>query len=98
VNVDLTGHTAFVTGGARGIGYACAGMLKHAGASVVIADRDAAAMEEAARNLGCFGVSVDVGDENSVQTAYEEALSKAGPVDILVNCAGVLQRTLPPTG
>jgi len=88
--VNFAGRIAVVTGGASGIGAACAASLAAHGARVVIADRKpaAAALAQA--------VVVDVADENSVAAALEEIESRIGPVQVLVNSAGVLQRTLPP--
>lgn len=96
MKIDLTGRSALVTGGARGIGYACAELLRSAGAAVVIADRDEEAMNESAKALDCHRTVMDVGDEQSVESARHAAEGLVGPIDILVNCAGVLQRTLPP--
>lgn len=96
VSIDLSGQRALVTGGARGIGLACARLLASAGASVVVADKDALAAQRAARETGGIAVEMDVGEESSVQAAASLAQAQVGEIDVLVNCAGVLQRTLPP--
>jgi NAD(P)-dependent dehydrogenase (short-subunit alcohol dehydrogenase family) len=88
--MSFSGRVAVVTGGASGIGAACARLLAEQGARVVIADRKPAA------GPGGQAVALDVADENSVAAAAEEIESRIGPVAVLVNGAGVLQRTLPP--
>ncbi len=94
--IDLSGKTALVTGGASGIGLACATLLAAAGARLIVADKNAEAAVAAASSLGGIDLAVDVGDEASVDAAVQCVAAKAGQVDVLVNCAGVLQRTLPP--
>src|SRR5690349_6829866 len=88
-HIDLSGRAAIVTGGARGIGYACAERLLRSGAAVTLWDHDGAALDAAAAALAALGqvrvAAVDVTDEHSVA----EAGRKAGSVDILVNNAGI---------
>jgi NAD(P)-dependent dehydrogenase (short-subunit alcohol dehydrogenase family) len=90
------GRLAVVTGGASGIGAACAGFLAGRGARVVIADRNAPAAETLASQLGGKAVALDIGDPAAVETAAAAIEADLGPVSVLVNSAGVLQRTLPP--
>jgi len=90
----LDGRTAFVTGGAQGIGFACAEALAEAGARVTIGDRDGATLEQAKEQLArrghAVGVSqLDVTDSSAVQTAADEMLAREGRIDILVNNAGI---------
>ncbi len=94
--IDLTGKNALVTGGASGIGLACATLLAAAGARIVVADRNAEAAARAAAELHAIDVVMDVGDDASVEAAAALVRSRMGAIDVLVNCAGVLQRTLPP--
>ena len=84
---DLAGRRALVTGGASGIGRACAVRLAAAGAEVVVADRDAEAAKAVAELVGGTAVAVDLSDLDAV-----DALDLA--VDILVNNAG-LQHVAP---
>jgi len=88
--------TAVVTGGGSGIGEACARSLAIAGHRVVVADRNLANAERVAAEVAGIAIAVDVADEESVVTAAAEVARSAGRVDVLVNSAGVLQRTLPP--
>jgi 3-hydroxybutyrate dehydrogenase len=78
----LVGKRALVTGGASGIGRACAQRLASAGASVVVVDRDAEAAERVAGEVGGTAVAVDLADLDAV-----DRLDLA--VDVLVNNAGV---------
>lgn len=86
---DLRNRTAVITGGASGIGKAIAAELAKAGARVVLADVDAPALEQAARELGAVGLQTDVTDLASMERLAGETLARFGAVDILVNNAGV---------
>ncbi|ATY12235.1 NAD(P)-dependent oxidoreductase [Amycolatopsis sp. AA4] len=77
-------RTVLITGGAGGIGRAIGAAFAEAGDSVVLADLDGA--EEAAKSLGGRGIRLDITDE----TAISAALDEVGPVDVLVNNAGLL--------
>jgi 3-oxoacyl-[acyl-carrier protein] reductase len=89
-SIDLRGHVAVVTGGARGIGLACAERLRAAGARVSLWDQDGAALAEAARKLGdVHSVTVDITSEASVAAAAQAAVAALGKIDILVNNAGI---------
>lgn len=94
--IDLRGHRVVVTGGASGIGLACVQRLAACGAMLVIADKNVAAAQAVAEEIGAHSVSMDVGDEASVEAAARKIEEELGEVHGLVNCAGVLQRTLPP--
>lgn len=77
------GRTAFVTGGARGIGRTIAETLRDLGARVAVGDLSAPDIP------GCMGFELDVTDEASVASAVGGIEAAAGPVDILVINAGI---------
>jgi NAD(P)-dependent dehydrogenase (short-subunit alcohol dehydrogenase family) len=85
-----------VTGAASGIGKACALAFAAEGSTVVFADRDFAGAQQLAEQYKGGAVAIDIGDDDSVATAAAEVMKRHGRVDVLVNSAGVLQRTLPP--
>lgn len=88
----LDGRHALVTGGARGIGLACAQALQQRGAALTLLGRDRAALDTAVATLSKHGqvhaVVADIADEASVRAAFEQAAQHGGAVDILVNNAG----------
>ena len=89
---DLSGRTALVTGGGRGIGRHLAIGLAEAGADVFVASRKLDACEEAARaitELGRRGVALqaDVGRSEDVERLVAQVLEKTPRLDILVNNA-----------
>jgi NAD(P)-dependent dehydrogenase (short-subunit alcohol dehydrogenase family) len=85
----LDGRVAVVTGGNRGLGYAFARALGEAGARVAIAARDAERSAAAAAELGALAVPLDVTDPASVEAMVGRVTDELGPVDVLVNNAGV---------
>jgi len=84
------GRTAVITGGASGIGYAAAQKFKAAGMNVVIADRDQAALEVAADELGggVLAVTTDVSILADVEALRDAAMDRFGGIGILMNNAG----------
>jgi len=89
-SIDLRGRAAVVTGGARGIGYACAERILASGAKLSLWDQDADALAAAAKALGgAHTVAVDITNEASVAAAAQAANTVLGQVDILVNNAGI---------
>jgi NAD(P)-dependent dehydrogenase (short-subunit alcohol dehydrogenase family) len=77
--------TVLVTGASSGIGLAVVEALCARGARVIAAARDAAALERVAAGTGCTPCAFDVGDEAAIARAF----ATFGPLDGLVNCAGV---------
>jgi 2-dehydro-3-deoxy-L-rhamnonate dehydrogenase (NAD+) len=90
-HIDLAGQVAIITGGARGIGFACAQRYIASGASVAIWDNDAAAANAAVAQLGdkAWAQIVNVADENSIASATAALMAKFKRIDILVNNAGI---------
>jgi len=91
---DLAGRVAVITGGGRGIGYACAEALAEAGARIVLVERDEAAARSGATALEAAGAEVswrlvDVTDPAALETAAAAIEREVGAVDILVCCAGI---------
>ncbi len=93
--MDITGSSAIVTGGASGIGEACARALAAKGATVVIADLNAEKGEALAKELGGAFARVDVTNTDDLKAAVEQADALA-PLRVLVNSAGIgwAQRTI----
>ncbi|PPE70620.1 SDR family oxidoreductase [Caldimonas thermodepolymerans] len=90
---DLTGRTALVTGGSRGLGLQIAEALGAAGAKLMISSRKSQDLEQAVAHLQDQGIdarwiAADASREEDVQRLADETLQRVGPVDILVNNAG----------
>lgn len=88
----LNGQVVVITGGAGGIGSATARALVKAGAKVALGDLDHAAAEELAEKLGPgnIGGRVDVTDVESFEAFVERAEAEVGPMNALINNAGVM--------
>jgi 3-hydroxybutyrate dehydrogenase len=82
VNVDLTGHSALVTGAASGIGRACAERLSRAGAAVTALDLDGDAAGEVTEGIGGEALQADLSDYGMLDGLEVDA-------DIVVNNAGL---------
>ncbi|HEX8324965.1 MAG TPA: SDR family oxidoreductase [Tepidisphaeraceae bacterium] len=92
---DLTGKTAIVTGGSRGIGLAIAQELIARGARVTICARDAqelaAAEQELTRDGGeVLSVVCDVTQADEIANVVQQTRARFGPIDVLVNNAGII--------
>jgi 3-oxoacyl-[acyl-carrier protein] reductase len=85
----LDGKVALVTGGGQGIGEAICRRLAQAGAKVGVFDRNAAAAQRVALAIGGHAVAGDVTSEADVETAVEDVRDHLGPIDLLVNNAGI---------
>jgi NAD(P)-dependent dehydrogenase (short-subunit alcohol dehydrogenase family) len=90
---DLSGKTALVTGGSRGLGLQLAQALGEAGAKIMLSSRKAEDLEEAAAELQSQGIdarwiAADCAKEEDIRRLAEETLQRMGDVDILVNNAG----------
>ncbi|MFD3595738.1 SDR family oxidoreductase [Nocardia sp. NPDC058640] len=95
----MTHKTAFVTGGARGIGAATAAKLAADGFAVAVVDLDADAAVATAEKINAdggtaIGLGCDVADEAQVNAAVARTVAELGSLDVLVNNAGVLRDNL----
>ena len=93
MDLQLTGKTAVVTGGSKGIGKACARLLAEEGVDVAILARNQATLDAAAAEIAqatgrrVFPIACDTGNTESVNSAFEQAAAQLGRIDILVNSA-----------
>lgn len=90
---ELTGKTAIVTGGGRGLGAQIAEGFAEAGANVVLCSRKVDACQEVAENLQKLGVKTlalacDISNPDDVNRVVEETVKEFGTIDILVNNSG----------
>ena len=92
---DLTGKSAVITGGSKGLGLAMAEGLASAGADVMLVSRNAdqakAAAEQVAADYGhkAIGLGADISDADQANGMAQSALSEFGKIDILINNAGI---------
>jgi 3-oxoacyl-[acyl-carrier protein] reductase len=94
---ELSGKVAVVTGGSRGIGRAIADSLAAGGARVAVVARDQGRAQTAAQELpggNHAGFGCDVADEGAVESTIKAVEEQLGPVEILVNNAGITQDNL----
>jgi 3-oxoacyl-[acyl-carrier protein] reductase len=92
---SLSQQVAVVTGAGQGIGEGIATRLAAAGARVAILDANATAAAEVASRLAGIAVCCDISSAPSVKQAMDTVSAQLGPVQILVNNAGITGRTLP---
>lgn len=94
---EFSGRVALVTGGAKGIGRACCWELARSGAAVAVnfrsSEDEAEKTVEAIREAGgkALAIQADVSDEGQVQRLVENVESQLGPIDLLINNAGVFE-------
>jgi len=91
-NMEISGKTAFITGGARGIGFAVAKKFLEAGAKVTIFSKTTSNLEGELDKDKTLIIEGDVTNRESVREAIAETVQKFGSLDILVNNAGVAKR------
>jgi len=94
MDISLSGRSAIVTGGSKGIGFAIATRFTASGGDVAIVGRGREALDSAVKQIGAaakgriVGVQGDVGTMAGVQAAYDQAMAAFGKIDIVVNNAG----------
>jgi NAD(P)-dependent dehydrogenase (short-subunit alcohol dehydrogenase family) len=92
---SLTGKVVAITGGGRGIGRAIAQALAREGARVAVGDLDRSSAEQTAAALGepAVGLGLDVTDHAGLIAFLDEVEQRLGPLDVLVNNAGIMPVT-----
>jgi 3-oxoacyl-[acyl-carrier protein] reductase len=97
MDLGLEGRVAIVTGGSRGIGWACAASLLEEGAKVALVSRDAARLEAARDALAEAGtviaVPTELRDDAAVRAMVDRTLAELGRIDILINAAATVTPT-----
>lgn len=93
----LEGQVVLITGSARGIGWGIANVVAEAGAHVILNDIDRALLEKQkhdmlSRGLKCSIAPFDVTQEDQVERGIAESVAELGPIDVLVNNAGIQNR------
>jgi NAD(P)-dependent dehydrogenase (short-subunit alcohol dehydrogenase family) len=92
---DLTGRTAIITGGSKGLGLAMAAGLASAGANVLLVNRTAEEGAAAARSLSeqygtrVLSFSADISNREQTEAMAQRAMAEFGRIDILINSAGI---------
>ena len=88
----LVGQVAAITGGGRGIGRATARALAQAGVKVAIGDLDVVSATKTAEDIGAgaIGLGLDVTDRDSFAAFIAQAEEQLGPIDIMINNAGIM--------
>jgi NAD(P)-dependent dehydrogenase (short-subunit alcohol dehydrogenase family) len=94
MEISLSGRSAIVTGGSKGIGFAIASRFAASGGAVAVVARGREGLDDAVKqirsgsNAHVIGIQGDVAKARDVQRAYDEAMAAFGKVDIMVNNAG----------
>jgi len=100
MDLNLAGRTVLVTGGSKGIGFACAAAFAAEGARVAISSRNLDTLAAAGKALKEKGhevltVAADLVDPKSAPELVAQVERRLGPVEVLVNCAGAAKRYAP---
>ena len=94
---NLKGKRALITGSSQGIGYALAKGLDAAGAEIILNGRNKDKLDQAAKSLtpkhNLYQLSFDVTDQNDTNKAINKFENEIGPIEILINNAGMQYRT-----
>lgn len=95
---SLAGRRALITGSSQGIGYALAAGLAASGATIVVNGRDTGKLDTSAQQLAAQGATVeklpfDATEHDTVREAVDTFEANTGPIDILINNAGMQHRT-----
>jgi NAD(P)-dependent dehydrogenase (short-subunit alcohol dehydrogenase family) len=96
MNLFEQGRVALITGGARGIGYACARSLALEGVKVALVDINGDRVRESAENLtnetgtAAIGIAADISSETDVARMVKEATGEFGKIDLFLNSAAIL--------
>lgn len=94
MDLGLSDRVVLVTGGSRGIGFACAEAFLAEGARVAICSRTQGAVDDALTRLpGAVGLAADCADARAAAEMTEAVEARLGPIDVVVNCAGAARRT-----
>lgn len=88
-NKRLKGERIVITGGGRGLGFAMAKRFVAEGANVLIAGRNEVTLKRASEAIGCKWLAIDMKDVMSFNRFLEDATNILGPIDCLVNNAGI---------
>jgi NAD(P)-dependent dehydrogenase (short-subunit alcohol dehydrogenase family) len=86
----VRGKVIAITGGARGIGFATASMLRGLGAKVAIGDVDEVTVKQSGSDIDVFASKLDVTDLASFTAFLDDVERELGPVDVLINNAGIM--------
>jgi NAD(P)-dependent dehydrogenase (short-subunit alcohol dehydrogenase family) len=96
MKLDLSTRRVLVTGGSKGIGFACAKAFLAEGAKVAIVSRSGANVDAALEDLaGAAGIVADLAQAREAKRAIDEAERAIGMIDVLVNSAGAAKRYTP---
>jgi NAD(P)-dependent dehydrogenase (short-subunit alcohol dehydrogenase family) len=94
--IDFHGRSVVITGGSRGLGLLIARQLAAEGARLTLAARDQAELDRAREELAAQGADVtavvcDVGIREDAERLIQDAISRTGTIDVLINNAGIIQ-------